>query len=114
VNQVDPLGITNLRIRGMWQIDNPRKVFNYLHKTGKNEFEVICIIPTEKYLSFPKESIDKVEKIKISGFSIESIEVKNPNNPLVSSTNFVKMSGVGSPNLKIINNITFLQADSVL
>jgi hypothetical protein len=81
VNQVDPLGITNLRIRGMWQIDNPRKVFNYLHKTGKNEFEVICIIPTEKYLSFPKESIDKVEKIKISGFSIESIEVKNPNNP---------------------------------
>ena len=30
VNQVDPLGITNLRIRGMWQIENPRKVFNYL------------------------------------------------------------------------------------
>gem|GEM_PF-2654415 len=28
---------------------------------------------------------------------------------LVSGTNFVKMSGVGSPNLKIINNITFLQ-----
>ena len=32
VNQVDPLGITNLRIRGMWQIENPRKVFDYLHK----------------------------------------------------------------------------------
>jgi hypothetical protein len=29
--------------------------------------------------------------------------------PLVSGTNFVKINGVGSPNLKIINNVTFLQ-----
>jgi hypothetical protein len=32
----------------------------------------------------------------------------------VSGVNFVKTNGVGSPNLKIIDNITFLQADSVL
>ena len=25
VNQVDPLGITNLRIRGMWQIETQEK-----------------------------------------------------------------------------------------
>ena len=81
VNQVDPLGITNLRIRGMWQIENPRKVFNYLHTTGESEFEVICIIPTEKYQSFPEKSRIKVESISIKGFSIEDVEVKNPNNP---------------------------------
>ena len=49
VNQVDPLGITNLRIRGMWQIENPRKVFKYLHEPTGKEFELVCIIPKEKY-----------------------------------------------------------------
>jgi hypothetical protein len=81
VNQVDPLGITNLRIRGMWQIENPRKVFNYLHETTDRDFELVCIIPTEKYSSFPKESITKLEGIKVKGFSIEDKQTKDPNNP---------------------------------
>jgi hypothetical protein len=81
VNQVDPLGITNLRIRGMWQIENPRKVFNYLHETTDSDFELICIIPTEKYVKFPKESIKRIEAIKMNGFSIEDKKIKNPNNP---------------------------------
>jgi hypothetical protein len=54
VNKVDALGITNLRIRGMWQIQNPRKVFSYLHIPSNKEFELVCIIPTEKYNSFNK------------------------------------------------------------
>ena len=81
VNKVDPLGITNLRIRGMWQIENPRKVFNYLHKTGENEFEVVCIIPTSKYDSFPAESKLKIESITDKMFAIEKVEIKDPNNP---------------------------------
>lgn len=28
LNKVDPLGITYLRIRGMWGIENPFQVFN--------------------------------------------------------------------------------------
>lgn len=81
VNQVDPLGITHLRIRGMWQIENPRKVFNYLHETTDNDFELICIIPAIKYYSFPRESITKIEDINDSGFSIENKQIKDPNNP---------------------------------
>ena len=81
VNQVDPLGITNLRIRGMWQIENPRKAFNYLHETADKDFELVCIIPTEKYNSFPNESRSKLEGINENGFSIEDKQVKNPNNP---------------------------------
>ncbi|WP_082422474.1 NgoPII family restriction endonuclease [Aquimarina longa] len=81
VNKVDPLGITNLRIRGMWQIENPRKVFNYLHKAGKNEFEIVCIIPASKYDSFPTESKQKIESITDKKFTIENVEVKDPNNP---------------------------------
>ncbi len=82
VNQVDPLGITNLRIRGMWQIENPRKVFDYLHKSENKEFELVCIIPNEKYNSFSKESRNKIEGIKNQGFDISEVEVKDPNNPV--------------------------------
>ena len=81
VNQVDPLGITNLRIRGMWQIENPRKVFNYLHEPTDKDFELVCIIPTEKYNSFPKDSRTKLEGLKENGFSIEDKQIKDPNNP---------------------------------
>lgn len=81
VNQVDPLGITNLRIRGMWQIENPRKVFNYLHEPTDKDFELVCIIPVEKYNSFPNESKSKLEGITEKGFSIEDRQIKNPNNP---------------------------------
>ncbi len=83
VNQVDPLGITNLRIRGMWQIENPRRVFNYLHKPTGKDFELICIIPKNKYNSFPTTSRIKIEKLEDEGFSIEDRKVKNPNNPAV-------------------------------
>lgn len=81
VNQVDPLGITNMRIRGMWQIENPRKVFNYLHESTDKDFELVCIIPIEKYSSFPSESKSKLEGIIEKGFSIEDKQIKNPNNP---------------------------------
>ncbi len=81
VNQVDPLGITNLRIRGMWQIENPKKVFDYLHRSINNNFELICIIPIEKYNSFPKSSIEKVESIQEVGYTHEVKKVKDPNNP---------------------------------
>lgn len=81
VNRVDPLGITNLRIRGMWQIQNPRKVFDYLHKQSEKDFELICVIPTVKFNSFPTESKLKLENLKIDGFSIVDVEAKNPNNP---------------------------------
>lgn len=81
VNQVDPLGITNLRIRGMWQIENPRKVFSYLHEPTDKEFELVCIILNDKYNSFPLESKNKLEDISENEFSIENKQIKDPNNP---------------------------------
>lgn len=84
VNRVDLLGITNLRIRGMWEIQNPRRVFNYLHTPTKNKFELVCIIPTEKYNSFPKSSIRKIEDLGNKNLTIEDKNVWNPNNPAKS------------------------------
>jgi hypothetical protein len=81
VNRVDPLGITNLRIRGMWQIQNPRRVFNYLHVPTNNKFELVSLIPTEKYNSFPIESIKKIENLGNKNLTIENVNVSDPNNP---------------------------------
>lgn len=81
VNRVDPLGITNLRIRGMWQIQNPRRVFNYLFTTSSNIFELVAVIPTSKYDSFPTAIKNKLETLGNPNLSIQNIQVKNPNNP---------------------------------
>jgi hypothetical protein len=80
VNRVDPLGITNLRIRGMWQIQNPRRVFNYLHTTG-DTFELVAVIPTNKYNSYPTDSKNRIENLGNPNLSISDVQVKDPNNP---------------------------------
>lgn len=80
VNRVDPLGITNLRIRGMWQIQNPRRVFNYIHTTG-DTFELVAVIPTNKYNSFSAESKNRIENLQNPNLSIAKVQVKDPNNP---------------------------------
>lgn len=81
VNRVDPLGITNLRIRGMWQIQNPRRVFGYLHTPSATTFELVAIIPTTKYNSFPQESKNRLETLGNPNLTINNVQVKDPNNP---------------------------------
>lgn len=85
VNKVDPLGITYLRIRGMWGIENPRNVFSYVVKeqAGK-EFNAFLLMKKDKYLSFSEEDIAAIE----ADVSIEKEEVgiKDPNN----TANFVE------------------------
>lgn len=81
VNRVDPLGITNLRIRGMWQIQNPRRVFNYLHIQTSNKFELVAIIPTNKYNSFPNDSKNRIENLGNENLIINNVRIKDPNNP---------------------------------
>jgi len=75
VNKVDPLGITYLRVRGMWGIDIPFQVFRYITKEQK----YFAIINVEKYNSFPKESKQLIENTK--GILITDHKIKNPNNP---------------------------------
>lgn len=81
VNKVDPLGITYLRIRGMWHIDNPAKVFKYLTETDENkEFTVNALMLEEKYNSFPGSDRKKLESIKATNFEILDVKIKSPNN----------------------------------
>ena len=75
------MGITNLRIRGMWQIQNPRRVFSYLHTASSSIFELVAIIPTSKYDSFPTESKTKLETLGNPNLTFQNVQVKDPNNP---------------------------------
>jgi len=83
VKKVDPLGITDLRIRGMWHIDNPNKTFNYIYTyDDTKDFQLICLMKKEKYESLPNEDRVAIENIENDDVEIQDIKIKNPNNPV--------------------------------
>lgn len=81
-NRIDPLGITYLRIRGMWGIENPWSVFNYVYtRDMSKEFNFMCVINDEKWNSFDNTS-DLINLANVTGnLVVADIKVKNPNNP---------------------------------
>ncbi len=80
INRVDPLGITNLRIRGMWMIENPIKVFSYLYNFDKRKtFSLIALMLKSKFESFPKEDIEAI--MQDDRIDSKDVMLKNPNNP---------------------------------
>jgi hypothetical protein len=82
VNKVDPLGITYLRIRGMWHIESPFRVFSYIAPVNFSApFSLVAILLEEKYLSFPKKDRKAFEYLKEKGLVIKDIEIKSPDNP---------------------------------
>ena len=82
VNRVDPLGITYFRIRGMWGIENPIKVFDYIYeRDNTKQFNFIALINEDKYNSFlNREELENLEK-ENKYLEIKNVKIKNPNNP---------------------------------
>ncbi len=82
VKKVDPLGVTDLRIRGMWHIENPHKIFSYLNKVDATaQFQILCLMKTEKFNSFPTADKTALQNLKKVNYSFEDTQIKNPNNP---------------------------------
>lgn len=80
INKVDPLGITYLRVRGMWGIENPWKVFDYVYQRDfTKSFNFMCIINDEKWDTFKNTKL--ITSINKKGFSIDNVRIKNPDNP---------------------------------
>lgn len=82
VNRVDPLGITYLRVRGMWHIENPFTVFNYAYKLDTSKsFNLMAILNKEKI----RKTEDYQRIIELSKknkcIEVKDIEIKDPNNP---------------------------------
>lgn len=85
VNKVDPLGITYLRVRGMWGIENPWTVFKYVYeKDLSKEFNFFAIINEEKYADFSKEDRKEFEDfVNKSDLNMTKVKIKNPDNPAI-------------------------------
>ena len=80
INRVDPLRITNFRIRGMWEIENPFSVFSYVYKTSEERnFSLAALVTKEKYFSFPQDDRTALENTK--DVRLNTVFINNPNNP---------------------------------
>ena len=51
IKKVDPLGITDLRVRGMWGIKHPSKVFSYVTERCSNPY-IKALMSKDKFESF--------------------------------------------------------------
>lgn len=75
VNKVDPLGITYLRVRGMWGIEHPAKVFGDVYQQPEDApFSLSCIMTDEKYQELDFSFNPKSEVMT------ENIRIQSPNN----------------------------------
>jgi len=83
VKKVDPLGITDLRIRGMWHIANPHKVFDYIYKYDESKrFQMVCLMRKEKYEGLPLADREVLESLGVDGVEVLDILIKSPDNPV--------------------------------
>lgn len=81
VNKVDPLGITYFRVRGMWHIESPSKVFEYIAPKMPADFAMHALLLADKYNSFPEQDRRNLESLSVTDFSITDVKIKSPNNP---------------------------------
>ncbi len=81
VNRVDPLGITDFRVRGMWGIAHPERVFDYVVDNVKGGFCLNAIMLKTKFNSFPKKDVELLKGMVSNSFTITDIKIKSPNNP---------------------------------
>lgn len=82
VNRVDPLGVTNLRIRGMWDIAGPRTVFHGLYDEIDSRPSIFAVMSKQKYLSFSYESRERLQGLADKNVKIEEVRLRNPDNPV--------------------------------
>lgn len=81
VNKVDHLGISDLRVRGMWLIKTPFLHFNYLtEEIIDYTFKLVALIPENKYNSF--DNIAEFENFcNLNGVEIKNEMIPDPQNP---------------------------------
>lgn len=83
VKKVDPLGITDLRIRGMWHIENPNKTFSYIYEYDEcKAFQLMALMTKEKYESLPNNDRQAIEALDVDGVEVLDVKIKSPDNPV--------------------------------
>lgn len=81
VNRVDPLGITALRIRGMWIIAHPARIFTDLLPDSFNNNQINAIMSENKFYSFPEVDRKLLQTIPETMIDIHKFQAPSPDNP---------------------------------
>ncbi|GAO97909.1 ngoPII restriction endonuclease [Caedimonas varicaedens] len=76
IKKIDPLGITDLRVRGMWHIKHPSKVFQYI-TTKQSKPHIKALMLTSKFESFEMG----IRKQIATKCNLQNVKIQNPNNP---------------------------------
>jgi len=78
INRVDPLGITYLRVRGMWGISHPSSVFRPYIGTQNSNTTIYVLMKKETY----ENIVDKPDFTPYSEVvNLEEVQIPDPNNP---------------------------------
>ncbi len=73
VNNVDPLGITKLRVRGMWAIMHPAKLFGeFFPPSSTDGLTINCIMTKEKYEALGVSSSEIAGNLVVRNMKINS------------------------------------------
>ena len=78
LNKFDPLGITDLRVRGMFQIKSPIKLFSdFIIPDLEKHLSVFAIMKKSKFDQFNREDKENIQ----NSMNLSDIRIKNPDNP---------------------------------
>lgn len=78
VKDVDPLALSQLRIRAMWSIKNPVVIFDKLVPYPQYKpYQVVSLMTLTKYRQFPEQDRQNIE----SFMHVKGCTIKNPNDP---------------------------------
>lgn len=78
INKIDPLGITYLRVRGMWGIQHPDTVFSYITDPG---YQIKVLMLSDKYHFLAEKTEQGVVSFIESKFNVKHTQIHSPNNP---------------------------------
>ena len=96
VNRVDPLGITYLRVRGMWGIENPWTVFKYVYQRDmRMKLNFMALINERKWRTLPDTG--RLFELSKSNprLMVSDVKIKDPDNP--AHLNAAKLIQFGAP-----------------
>lgn len=82
VNRVDPLGITYLRVRGMWGIENPWSVFDYVYRRDmRKSMNFMCLVNERKWQTLA--GTERLEDLaaREPRLGLSKVRIKDPDNP---------------------------------
>ena len=78
LNRVDPLKATSLRVRGMWLLDHPAKVFKSIFIKPQNDVFVLNALVSEtKWNEYPSQMIADLEALAEKGLNITHVDLSD-------------------------------------